>query len=197
MSRVSTIHTALFAFCAFWSLLVWTVTAGFLSKINGALKGYRYFGDDPYTNSVKAILAWGLISMVYFIAHLVVLLFVSSENIFVSVISDVSALGFLWLFGIVSVGILSQWGSLFSDYGGPTGSLGSAVLGLGWILVLTQMGLLAWELIYTAIHYGGAFSSWRSSFHDLNDGVGGARFGTGAGVSSEPKVVTAQAPLSV
>lgn len=60
------------------------------------------------------------------------------------------------------------------------------------------MGLLAWEAIYTAIHYGGALSSWRSSFHDLNDGVGGARFGTGSGVTSgEPKVVTAQAPLSV
>lgn len=33
------------------------------------VKGYRYFGDDPYTNSVKAILAWGLISMFYFIAQ--------------------------------------------------------------------------------------------------------------------------------
>lgn len=35
-----------------------------------------------------------------------------------SIIFDVSALGFLWLFGIVSVGILSQWGSLFSSYSG-------------------------------------------------------------------------------
>ncbi|KAL1412439.1 hypothetical protein Q8F55_000184 [Vanrija albida] len=197
MGLSSTIHTGLFAFAGFWSLLVWTVTAGFRAKIADNTRGINYY-NNPYTNSVNAILAWGLISMFYFIAHVVVLLFVSSANIFVSVIFDVAALAFLWLFGIVSVGILSQWGGIFADYSGTSaGSLGSAVLGLGWILVLTQMGLLAWETISTLIHHGASFGPWRSSFHDLNEGGSSARFGGGSGITSEPKTATAQAPLSV
>ncbi|RSH81028.1 uncharacterized protein EHS24_008462 [Apiotrichum porosum] len=161
----SSIHTILYAVGIVLAILTWTLSAGIVADYNDA---FSYVSGT--FNAANATLAWGLISMLYYIAALAILFFVSSYNPAVCIIADTCCIGFLWIFGIGSVGSLStviSWFRVASDYGLTFGGVGQAAVAFGWLLVFLQLGTLLYEVIFTLVHYGGSLDVWRQSFHDI------------------------------
>jgi hypothetical protein len=59
------VHFLLYGVGCLWSLLVWTVAAGLVGKWNSSNGGYgRYYTFD----SANAVLAWGLLTWLYYTA---------------------------------------------------------------------------------------------------------------------------------
>ncbi|WVQ85182.1 hypothetical protein IAT38_007347 [Cryptococcus sp. DSM 104549] len=185
--------TALKWFAAFWSLVVMAVAAAFLDKAkDGAVLVAFSFGVPLYgsykTGPAGALVAAAVLSLIYFVA-ICILAIVASQTIVLSVLVDTVALSFLFIFFLGATAALSRHASFFSDNSGVTWcQLGSAAIGLGWVMTFLILAILLLETIYTLLHFGSDYPTWRSSFTDLfaygaPKTRGAAGISGGAGVS--------------
>ncbi|WVR04334.1 hypothetical protein IAU60_001334 [Kwoniella sp. DSM 27419] len=166
MAPIPLITTALKGFAAFWSLVLWAVAASFIAKSNA------YFGTGPVNGSNfaagNALIAAGLLSMLYFIASLV-LIFRAPAHFLISVMMDAIVLGIFFIFFLASTAALSTEASFFSRWNSTDtwASLGSAAVGLGWVMTFLVLGILLFEVVYTIMHFGRDRATWRTPFNQL------------------------------
>ncbi|GFZ49310.1 hypothetical protein JCM24511_07430 [Saitozyma sp. JCM 24511] len=185
------------------------------------LGNYYGVGGSGF-DSANAVIAAATISLVYFIAVLI-FLFLFAESILISVMVDTICLGFLWIFilgkrtsrrrdvvafGVTAFGVtaesrigsvaaLSVHASVFSNCDATVCSLGSATIGLGWVLWFLVFGLLAFEVTYTLLHYGTSYPTWRTPFAQLvvyGSKASGPASG-GIGHNAETGAVTTGGPV--
>jgi len=162
------------AVTCFWAILLLAVTAALQAKLNDRL------GTDIVNNSNlaggNAILAACVFTIVYFVAQLIVQ-WKRPESIVLATFIDVAVLGFLTVLVLGGVAAESTESGYFNacqadrffrdgcDFGG----LGKAVLGLGWLFWFMVLGLFVWELVYTFMRFGHAWSTWKTPFPVLLD----------------------------
>ncbi|EIW68585.1 hypothetical protein TREMEDRAFT_19925, partial [Tremella mesenterica DSM 1558] len=76
---------------------------------------------------------------------------------------DTICLGFLFILSLGSTAAESTEASDFSNCSGyDVCDLGSATIGLAWVLTFLLLAILLLEVIYTVIHYGRSWPTWRT-----------------------------------
>ncbi|WWC67537.1 uncharacterized protein I206_101446 [Kwoniella pini CBS 10737] len=166
MSFIPILTTSLKGFAAFWSLVLFAVSASFIAKCYGYF--YREDVNDSYLAAGNALIAGGILFMLYMGVALF-FIFRKPESIFISVMVDTIILGFFFVFFLASTACLSTEASFFSywDDVDDWASLGNAVLGLGWVMTFLVFGILLLEVIYTMKNYGRSYATWRTPFNQL------------------------------
>ncbi|WVW78884.1 hypothetical protein I302_100847 [Kwoniella bestiolae CBS 10118] len=184
MSFLPLLTTSLKGFAAFWSLILFAVSASFISKSNS------YFGSGPVNASNfaagNALIAGGLLFLIYLCVALF-FIFRIPDHILISVMVDTIMLGIFFIYFLASTAALSTEASFFSrwDDSDTWAALGNAVVGLGWVMTFLVLGILLLEVIITLKHHGGTYPVWRTPFNQLvSYGAPGSSTNAGAGVSS-------------
>ncbi|KAE8538949.1 hypothetical protein D1P53_005317 [Cryptococcus gattii VGV] len=63
---------------------------------------------------------------------------------------------------------MSTLASVFRDYDRFTwGRLGTATIGLGWVMTFLLFGILLFEVVYTLISFGCSYTIWSKPFNRL------------------------------
>ncbi|WVQ83930.1 hypothetical protein IAT38_006074 [Cryptococcus sp. DSM 104549] len=180
MSIIPLITTALKGFALFWAFVTMAVSAAFIAKCN------EIFSSSQIANSNlaggSALIAASVLIMLYFVAVFSVAT-KYPDHIFISVMVDTIIIGSFFIFFLGATAGLSRLASLFRYYDDnyTFASLGSASIGLGWVMTWLLFGILLFEVIYTLIHYGGAYSTWRTPFNRLVEYGATTHHTTGAG----------------
>ncbi|OWZ32250.1 hypothetical protein C347_02945 [Cryptococcus neoformans AD2-60a] len=165
MALIPFITTSLKAFACIWALITFAVAASFISTAND-LFGNHFVTHTDLTAG-NAVIAAGVLTWLYFVAVLVIT-FVRPENVFISVMLDTIFLSIWFIFFLSSVASLSTLASAFSDYDRFTwGRLGTATIGLSWVMTFLLLGILLFEVVYTFINFGRSYTTWRKPFNQL------------------------------
>ncbi|WRT65153.1 uncharacterized protein IL334_002096 [Kwoniella shivajii] len=177
MSVIPLITTCLKAFAAFWSLILFAVSASFIAKSNS------YFGSGPVNESNfaagNALIAGGVIFIIY-LGVALFFIFRSPDNMFISVMIDTIMLGIFFIYFLGATAALSTEARFFAywDEVDTWAALGNAVLGLGWVMTFLILAILLLEVIYTLKHFGRDYPTWRTPFNQLVEyGTPGSRTG--------------------
>ncbi|OCF59227.1 hypothetical protein L486_03730 [Kwoniella mangroviensis CBS 10435] len=192
MSFIPLLTTSLKGFAAFWSLVLFAVSAAFISKSNS------YFGSGPVNASNfaagNALIAGGILFLIY-LGVALFFIFRFPDHILISVMVDTIMFGIFFVYFLASTAALSTEASFFSrwDDVDTWASLGNAAVGLGWVMTFLVLGILLLEVIYTLKHFGGTYSTWRTPFNQLvSYGAPGSsnKAGTEGGISSSVPMTT-------
>nr|KIR89190.1 hypothetical protein I308_00193 [Cryptococcus tetragattii IND107] len=76
---------------------------------------------------------------------------------------DTVFLSIWFIFFLGSVASMSTLASVFRDYDRFTwGRLGTATIGLGWVMTFLLLGILLFEVVYTLINCGCSYTIWHT-----------------------------------
>ncbi|EAL21473.1 hypothetical protein CNBD1680 [Cryptococcus deneoformans B-3501A] len=74
---------------------------------------------------------------------------------------DTIFLSIWFIFFLASVASMSTLASVFRDYDRFTwGRLGTATIGLSWVMTFLLLGILLFEVTYTLINFGRSYTTW-------------------------------------
>ncbi|ADV22038.1 hypothetical protein I315_00188 [Cryptococcus gattii Ru294] len=74
---------------------------------------------------------------------------------------DTVFLSIWFIFFLGSVASMSTLASVFRDYDRFIwGRLGTATIGLGWVMTFLLLGILLFEVVYTLINFGCSYTIW-------------------------------------
>ncbi|WVQ85183.1 hypothetical protein IAT38_007348 [Cryptococcus sp. DSM 104549] len=184
---------------ALLSIAILGVSAAMLSQVNS-----RYIGlptgimhdetgwQDLYgfynkSGPVKALVAAGVVGLVYLFGAGVMTV-TKPDSIVVSVIYDMICLSALFVLFTVPTALLSRYAGMFKTHANVSWcKMGTALIGLGWVMVGLLVITALIELVAMYTHHRLDYPAWSSSFNKLFKGNSNGRkvnkmdSGTGAG----------------